>query len=58
MSFYKAIKRSCVFNDFKSDRKALFCVVLLDLCELPAVACRCPRRMAVVAALGIQSRPL
>jgi hypothetical protein len=28
---YKALTRSCVFNDFKCDRKALFCVALLDL---------------------------
>jgi hypothetical protein len=46
MLLYKAIERSCVFNNFKSDRKALFCVALLDLCRCP-VACPphggCPR---------------
>ena len=37
MLFYKALTRSCLFNDFKSDRKALFCVAVLDLCKLKPV---------------------
>jgi len=31
MLFYKVLTRTCVFNDFKRDRRALFCVTLLDL---------------------------
>jgi len=31
MLLYKALTRSWVFNDFKRDRKTLFCVTLLDL---------------------------
>ncbi|KAI0255399.1 hypothetical protein BJV78DRAFT_1279557 [Lactifluus subvellereus] len=32
MLFYKLFMRSCVFNDIKSDRKALFAVALFDSC--------------------------
>ena len=35
--FYKVLTRSWVFNDFKRDRKALFCVTLLDLSEFCCV---------------------
>ena len=39
MLSYKAIKRSCVFNNFKTDRKVLFCVALLDLCKFACSIC-------------------
>jgi hypothetical protein len=31
--FYKMLMRSCVFNDIKRDKKALFCVTVLDICK-------------------------
>ncbi len=30
---YKILMRSCVFDDIKHDKKALFCVTILDFCE-------------------------
>ena len=41
--FYKMLMRSCVFNDIKRDKKALFCVTVLDICKssgLPSLAMR------------------
>ena len=41
--FYKVLMRSCVFNDIKRDKKALFCVTVLDICKssgLPSLAMR------------------
>ncbi|KAH9985580.1 hypothetical protein BJV77DRAFT_108916 [Russula vinacea] len=44
MLFYKVLMRSCVFNDIKRDKKALFCVTVLDICAAVGWAIRLDRK--------------
>jgi len=42
--FYKALTRSCVFNNIKSDREALSCVTVLDLAAAIAWSVRLDKK--------------
>ncbi|KAI0282543.1 hypothetical protein BGY98DRAFT_89357 [Russula aff. rugulosa BPL654] len=55
MLIYKVLMRSCIFNDIKHDKKALFCVTVLDFCAAVGWPIRLDREAGFCA--GLDRRP-